>query len=137
MVIDFSPFYDFPGGFQRLFEEYSRPLAISQRRAAYPPLNIGEDAQNIYVDVTMPGVEMSEIELTLSDKTLTLKGERRLEKGNYYRQERPGGFFQRIVNLNVPIDREGVRARLVNGVLEVTLPKTEEVKPRNISIESA
>jgi HSP20 family protein len=137
MVIDFSTFYDFPGGFQRLFEEFSRPLSISQRRGTYPPLNISEDQDTIHIDVSIPGVEMSELELNLTEKTLSLKGERRMEKGNYYRQERPGGFFQRIINLNVPIDRERAKARLVNGVLEVTLPKAEAVKPKTISIESA
>ncbi len=137
MVIDFSTFYDLPGGFQRLFDEFSRPLAISQRRGTYPPLNISEDEGHIYVDVSLPGVEMSEIELSLTEKTLTLKGERKMEKGSYYRQERPGGFFQRIINLNLPIDREGVKARLVHGVLEVSLPKAEVVTPKSISIESA
>ena len=89
MVIDFSTFYDLPGGFQRLFEEFSRPLAISQRRGTYPPLNISEDADNLYIDVSLPGVDMGEIELSLTAKTLTLKGERPVEQGSYYRQERP------------------------------------------------
>ena len=137
MVIDFSTFYDLPGGFQRLFEDFSRPLAISQRRGTYPPLNVSEDQDHIYVDVSIPGVEMGGIELSLTEKTMTIRGERSMEKGDFYRQERPGGFFQRIINLNLLIDRDRVKAKLVNGVLEVTLPKAEAVKPKSISIESA
>jgi HSP20 family protein len=136
MVIDFS-FSPFPRQIDRLFEELTRPFVINQRRMLYPPLNISEDADNITVRAEIPGLAMDELELTLSNKSLVLKGERKVEQGKYFRQERPTGAFQRIVNLNVPVDREKVKATLVSGVLSVVLPKSEDVKPKKIAIDVA
>lgn len=135
MVIDFSSFYDVPRQFDRLLEEISRPYSISQRRMAYPPLNIREDADNIYVSAEIPGVAMNDLELTITDKSLVIRGERTGAQGVYYRQERPVGAFQRIVSLGVPVTREAVKASLADGILEVVLPKAEEVKPKKISID--
>ncbi len=137
MVIDFSNFYDLPRQMDRIMAEFMRPYGPVSRGMAYPPLNISEDEENLFVQAEIPGVDMSEIELTLTNKSLVIKGERKVEQGKYYRQERPTGAFQRIVTLGVPVDRDGIRATLQNGVLSVTLPKAETVKPRKISIEGA
>lgn len=137
MVIDFSNFYDLPRQMDRIMAEFMRPYGPVSRGMAYPPLNISEDEESIVVQAEIPGVDMSEIELTLTNKSLVIKGERKVEQGKYYRQERPTGAFQRIVTLGVPVDRDGIKATLQNGVLSVTLPKAEAVKPRKISIESA
>ena len=135
MVIDFSSFYDFPRQFDRLLEEVNRPYSLSQRRVAYPPLNIREDESHVYVSAEIPGVAMADLELTLSDNALVIRGERKGEQGTFYRQERPVGAFQRMVTLGIPVNREGVTANLADGILEVTLPKAEEVKPKKISID--
>lgn len=137
MVIDFS-FSPFPRQIDRLFEELTRPsFVLNQRRMLYPPLNISEDGENVTVRAEIPGLAMDELELTLTNKSLVLKGERKVEQGKYFRQERPTGAFQRIVNLNVPVDREKVKATLVSGVLTVVLPKSDEVKPKKIAIDVA
>lgn len=135
MVIDTSPFYGSMGNFDRFFNELWGPLNISQRRVSYPPLNINEDQDAIYVRCEIPGVNMEDIDLTFTDSTLVIKGERKIEKGKYYRQERPTGNFQRVVNVNSPIDVEKVKALARDGLLEIRLPKAEESKPRKISID--
>jgi len=137
MVLDFNTLYSFPGRFDRMFEEFFKPQLADGRRMAYPPLNLSEDEGAYYVRSEVPGLPMEALELTLTDKSLVIKGERPTEQGKYFRQERPAGFFQRIVALNAPVDRDGVRATLVDGVLTVVLPKCEECKPRKISIEVA
>ncbi|HDQ39586.1 MAG TPA: Hsp20/alpha crystallin family protein [Desulfonatronum sp.] len=134
MVIDMSPFYGSLDNFDRVFNELWGPLNISQRRVAYPPLNISEDADAIYVRCEIPGVNVEDIDLTFTDATLVIKGERKIEKGKYYRQERPTGNFQRVVNINSPIDVDKVKALAKDGHLEIRLPKAEESKPRKISI---
>ena len=136
MVIDFSTFYDFPRQLDRMLDEMWKPSMISQRRQSYPPVNIQEDSSNIYIFSEIPGMDINDIELTLSDGSLQIKGQREVAKGNFYRQERPTGLFQRVVNLNVPVDVDQVRARMKDGILEVTLPKAEEAKPKKISIEA-
>ena len=137
MVIDFSSFYDLPRQMDRLMAEFMRPYGPVSRGMAYPPLNVCEDEDAIIVAAEIPGVDMSELDLSLTNKSLIIKGERKVEQGKYYRQERPTGAFQRIVTLGVPVDHEKIKASLVNGVLTVTLPKSEGVKPRKISIEGA
>jgi HSP20 family protein len=135
MVLDFNTLYDFPRHFEKFFDEFWTPLNISQRRVAYPPLNISEDENALYVRAEIPGLDINDIDLTLSEGSLILKGERKAEEGRYFRQERPTGSFQRIVNLNVRIDRDKVTATMKNGVLEIVLPKSEEVKPKQINIQ--
>jgi HSP20 family protein len=137
MVIDFNTLYNFPSRFDRVFEEFFKSPMGDDRRLAYPPLNLSNDDENIYVRAELPGVNLADVELTLSDKTLVLKGERSAPKGKYYRQERQSGVFHRVVNIAVPVDRDKVTAVMTDGVLTVTLPKTEEVKPRSINIEIA
>jgi HSP20 family protein len=135
MVIDFSTFYDFPREIERFFDETARGYYPGQRRALYPPLVLSEDESNVYIKAEMPGVSMDDVELTLTDKSFSIKGERKAEQGKYFRQERPTGVFQRIVTLNTPVDRDAVSASLTNGVLVVTLPKSEASKPKKISID--
>jgi HSP20 family protein len=137
MVFDLDFNTLFPERMHRLFEEVFKPEFFAQRRLAYPPLNLSEDASTVFVRCEIPGVEMKDIELTLTDKSLIVKGERATEKGKYFRQERPAGLFQRIVSLNVPVDRERVKATLVDGILTVVLPKAEECLPKKISIDIA
>lgn len=137
MVIDFSTLYDIPKGFDRLFDEMSRFHASGARRNAYPLLNVHENDEGYIVDVSVPGMGPGDVELTLTDRNLIIRGERKAAEGRYFRQERLSGAFQRILSLNVPVDRDRVTARSENGVLRVTLPKAEAVKPRKIAIESS
>jgi len=137
MVIDLSPFYGSTTPFDRLLESLWTPLSISQRGISYPPLNISEDDGDIYVVCEIPGMNIDDLELTLTDSSLVIKGERKIVKGKYYRQERPTGSFQRMVNIRTPIDRDRVTAKMKDGVLEVTIPKAEDNKPKKISIEAS
>ena len=137
MVIDFNTLYNSPSRFDRVFEEFFKSPMGNDRRLAYPPLNLSNDAENIYVRAEVPGVNIEDVELTLTDKTLVLKGERAAPQGKQYRQERPTGIFHRVINIGVPVDRDKVTAAVTDGVLTVTLPKAEEVKPRTISISVA
>ncbi len=136
MVLDFNTLYDIPRTIEKFFDEIWSPLEISQRRLAYPPMNIAEDDNNIYVVMELPGVDVKDIDLTVADKSLILKGERKVEDVEYIRQERPTGYFQRIINLNVDVIRDNIKAKMKDGVLEIVLPKAEEVKPKKIQIES-
>ena len=134
MVLDFNSPYVFPRHFDRLFQEFFKSSLGNERKMAYPPINLSEDDGNIYVRSEIPGVDIADIELTLHDKSLVIRGERKAVAGKYLRQERPAGGFQRVVTLNVPVDRDKVGANMTDGVLTVTLPKAEESQPKKISI---
>jgi len=136
MVIDLSSFYNVPRQMDKFFDELWKPSMISQRRHAYPPVNISEDAGKIYVYSEMPGIQIEDVDITLTDGSLVIRGNRKHDTGNYYRQERPAGLFQRVINLNVPVDADKVKARMKDGILEIIIPKAEEAKPKKVSIEA-
>lgn len=136
MVIDFSSYYDLPRNMDSFFEELWRPSSLSQRRVAYPPVNISETDGEIIVTSEIPGMDTGDIELTLNEKSLIIRGAKKNEVGNYYRQERPTGSFQRIVNLNVPVQADGIKATMKDGLLRVVMPKARESRPLTISIDA-
>lgn len=136
MVIDFSTYYDMPRNLDSFFDELWRPSSLSQRRIAYPPVNISEGTEVVIVTSEIPGMDKDDVELTLNEKSLIIRGNKKSEVGNYYRQERPTGNFQRIINLNVPVQADAVSASMKDGVLRIVLPKAKESKPLTISIDA-
>jgi HSP20 family protein len=90
------------------------------------------------VKMEVPGVEKDQIQLTVADDHLTVRGETRKEKEekkkNYYRQEIRYGAFQRTVALPVEVDAAKAKAELKNGLLTVTLPKSSQPKAREVKV---
>lgn len=135
MVIDFGSFYEFPRYWDKMFEDFFGPATLAQRRAAYPPLNISENDDHIRIRAEIPGTDIADVELTLTGKSLVIKGERKAPEGEYFRQERPAGVFQRVITFNVPVDRDLVSATMADGVLDIVLPKSDAVRPKKIDIQ--
>ncbi len=107
----------------------------------YPPVNISEDHDHVYVRAELPGVTPEDLEIQLQDQNLVIRGEKRIpaaEKGvNYHRREREAGFFRRVVSLPRPVNPDQVEATFRDGILTITLAKPEAVKPRKITVKSA
>ena len=123
----------------RMFERWGEGQPRSHSRANYPPLNIWEDDDNLYAEAELPGFELDNLEILITGgNQLQLHGERRapeLEGGAWHRRERGYGKFNRVIELPGDVDSERVSAEFKNGVLKVTLPKREEVKPRRIEVK--
>jgi len=106
----------------------------------FPLINLSEDADNLYLTAELPGVGAEALEMSIENEKLTLRGERRIaeadQRVNYHRREREAGFFRRVISLPVRVDADKVQATTKNGVLQVTLPKAAEAKPRQIAIKS-
>lgn len=104
-----------------------------------PPVDIYEDSQSVVIKAEIPDVDQKDIEVKIEDNMLTLRGERRhgqdFQKENYHRIERYYGAFQRSFALPPTIDQGRVKATCDKGVLTVTLPKKEETKPKQITVE--
>jgi HSP20 family protein len=124
----------------RLFEA---PLAelvrTSQLLSGWTPaLDVYEDKDNVYVKAELPGMKREDIDLSLHDGTLSISGERKTEEkrqdSEVYRSERFVGRFQRTVTLPTPVAADKVKAQYKDGILTVTLPKTEEAKPKHIDV---
>lgn len=105
-------------------------------------LNVSESEAEYKVTAELPGVGPEDVEVTLSDGRLVIKGEKKFEKedkkAEYLHVECAYGSFQRVVDLPLPIDEEKVQAKFENGVLCLTLPKAAEAdKTRKIQIKAA
>ena len=107
--------------------------------AAYPAINAWEDADSLYVEAELPGVDQKKLEIYVTGgNQLAIKGERKVdapEKVIWHRQERGQGTFSRTLTLPFDIDSEKVDARLDNGVLSVKVAKHEASKPRKITVK--
>ena len=103
-----------------------------------PSVNVAETDENIIVTAELPGVKQDDVDITVADGVLTLKGEKKEEKEvkekNYHRIERSYGSFQRSVSLPTGVQADKAKATYKDGVLQVTIPKTEEAKPKQIRI---
>jgi HSP20 family protein len=123
---------------ERLFGRCGASTARRFSQIAYPMLNLWEEENQLRVEAELPGLALDDLEIYVdSDNHLTIKGERKqpeLEGGKWLRQERGFGRFERTVELSQDVDAEKVTAELKLGVLTITLPKREQVKPRRIDV---
>ena len=105
-----------------------------------PPMNVSQDGDHYYVRALVPGVDASRLEVSAVNRTVTVAGTRQAseERGvSYHRKERPDGDFSRSVTLPGDFDGTRVQARYADGVLTLTLPKTEAAKARRITVQTA
>ena len=101
-------------------------------------LDVWEDSDKLFVEVDVPGLALDQIEVTVEDNTLTVAGKRQardLENVVRYCNERGSSEFRRVIQLPTETDSERVDATLKNGVLTITLPKAEAVKPKRIEVK--
>jgi HSP20 family protein len=124
----------------RLFESPLFHLAHGSQRLNdwSPAIDLHENKDNFIILAELPGMKKEDIEISLHEGALTISGERRseekLEDGETFRTERFFGKFHRSVVLPKPVKADKVSASYKDGVLTVTLPKTEEVKPKQIEV---
>ena len=156
MITRYDPFnlynrmtdaFDIAREFDNLFD-LSNEMSRSDVWGLYegdwsPRLDMFENDDAYFLKVDVPGVKEKDLELSVNNDVLTLKGKRELgadeddakKKGRrYQREERMYGSFQRTVPLPMPVDANSVDAKLRDGVLYITLPKREETKPKKINV---
>jgi HSP20 family protein len=110
-----------------------------QRGLWSPPVDVVDREHEVVLKMDLPEMSQSEIDIKVEENTLTIKGERKFIKEtpeeNYIQIERPYGGFHRQFTLPKRIDQDKIKASYKDGVLSVVLPKTEEVYPKQVSIE--
>jgi HSP20 family protein len=103
-----------------------------------PPVDVYEDEHNITLKIEVPGIDEKDINVSIENNTLTVRGERRFEKDekeeNYHRVERMYGSFTRSFTLPNTLDPEQVSANYEKGVLKIRLAKKVEAKPKLIKV---
>ena len=125
----------------RLFQGAFSPESSPWQVGVYPLVNLSEDRDHIYVRAELPGVKAEDLEITVQDLSLILRGERKIaseeKQVNYQRRERESGFFRRVLALPSRVNPDKVEATCKDGVLTIKLAKPEEVKPRKIQVKVA
>jgi HSP20 family protein len=103
-----------------------------------PNVDVSETKDEIVVTAEMPGMKKEDITLSVQENVLTLSGEKKSEEekkdANFYRLERSFGSFCRSFTLPTPVEADKIKASFKDGILKVTLPKSEKVKPQEIPI---
>jgi len=145
-IVRFDPFRELDrlqNEVNRLFEGYTaapaeRTTGGGPARVWSPAVDVMENENAVVLRAELPGMKQEDIDIELTGDTLTLRGERRFENGarkdNYVRVERSYGRFQRSFTLGVPVQHDKVNATYRDGVLEISLPKSEETKPRKVQV---
>ncbi|MFG0288763.1 MAG: Hsp20/alpha crystallin family protein [Rhodopirellula sp. JB044] len=118
---------------------FGRSGSVATGVSTFPAMNVWGDEDNLYAEAELPGFSLDDLEIYVIANQLTLKGERRPPEhdgGTWHRQERGYGKFSRTIEVPGDIDADRVSAEFKNGVLRVTLPKSEAVKPRRIDVKA-
>jgi HSP20 family protein len=126
----------------RLFDTWGgRPASTAAAdRMWLPAVDVQETKDDIVLTFDVPGISEKDMQVTMNGDLLTVKGERRFERdaadnNSYHRLERLYGKFERGVQLPFPVQGDKIKATYRDGVLTVTLPKADELKPREIKID--
>ena len=148
-LIRWDPFRDVVSlrdAMDRRFEEsFVRPsgeLPTLAGREQTLALDVYETDDSLVVEASLPGLNPDEVDISIVGNSLTIKGEHeeqqeKKEEGKYYCRERRYGAFQRSVGLPVEVNADKAEATFEYGVLKLTLPKAEAVKPRKITVKTA
>jgi HSP20 family protein len=145
-IVRFDPFHEFAtlqGRMNRLFGDvYLRDQDVTARGSWVPSVDIYEtDGHDVVIKAELPDMTREDIQLTVENNTLTLRGERKLpadvKEEQFRRVERHYGAFTRSFALPSTVDASKVSADYRNGVLTVRLPFREEARPRTINVEVA
>lgn len=117
-------------------ERRMREAAQTTGQTWTPPVEAWESENELFISMDMPGITIQDIDLQIEGDQLIIKGERKApeEKKSYRRREKIYGPFYRAFSLTTPFDRERVSASYKNGMLEIVLPKSEAIKPKQIKI---
>ncbi len=124
---------------QNLFDPFADLLGLQDEKTWAPAVDIYDNKNNLVIKADLPGMTQKDIDVSVEDDVLRIKGEKKKEheekKDNFYRLERSYGYFERSFALPTNVDTSKINAVYKNGVLELSLPKKEEAKPKQIKVD--
>jgi HSP20 family protein len=138
----FSELVSLREAMDRLFEDsFVRPsLPAVFGEATWAPVDMYQTDKDVVVKASLPGVKPEEVDISITGDVLTIKGEHKEEQEvkekNYFRKELRYGTFSRSLQLPVAVETGKAEAIFENGVLTLTLPKSEEAKPKQIKVKT-
>lgn len=130
-----DPYFALHHQINRLFEDFTRgfDLPTGERGLGWPSIDVKEDDKRVCIEAELPGIDEKDIEVTLTDNVLGIRGEKRVEQDDAKSQysERYFGTFERRIQLGTEVDSDKVKAKFKNGVLKIEIPKTEKAQERS------
>lgn len=125
----------------RLFDDaFTRPLGIAGNNWSVPAVDMYQTDDEVVVKAALPGIKPDEVQINVTGEMLTIKGEtsqkEEVKEKAYHLREQRWGAFERSVALPTAVIADKAKAEFENGILTITLPKAEEVKPKTITIKS-
>ncbi|MCU0615117.1 MAG: Hsp20/alpha crystallin family protein [Desulfobacterales bacterium] len=137
-----NPFLDFERmrrEMNRLSEGFRSGLPSFSNAGVFPLTNVSEDINNYYVRAELPGMNTEDIEISATDSSLSISGQRIIPREGdnvrYHRREREAGKFSRMISLPGSVDTDKVEASFMDGILTIVLPKSEAMKPKQIEVK--
>jgi len=127
------------GLFDRFFEDLGWPAIFTEERLWSPPVDISETEDALVLRLEVPGMDKKDINIAVSQGVLTIAGEKKIEREGEetcYCTERCYGSFSRSICLPFDVDTDKVDATFKDGVLKITLPRSEAAKPKHIEVKS-
>jgi HSP20 family protein len=124
----------------RLFDDaFTRPISVSGV-SGMPAIDMYQTNDDVVVKATLPGLKTEDVDITVTGETLTLRGEFKQEneqkESNYHIREQRYGTFERSILLPTDVKADKASANFENGILTITMPIAEEVKPKSIMIKA-
>jgi HSP20 family protein len=124
----------------RLFSEFAQGIGPNGANIV-PNIEVSETDKIIEVSAEMPGLERKDVDISIEDDTLTIRGEKKVEESqkdkNVQLSERCYGVFYRVLQLPAGIDPSSIQATMSNGILKVTIPKPAKSEPKKIEVKEA
>lgn len=125
--------------FSDIMDEFFNDAVATRRDTFTPSIDISETEKQFVIDVDVPGVDKKDIELSIENNTLTISGERKFEKKEdnkqYHRVESHYGTFSRTFSLPDNVNTESIHASYNNGILSITVDKSEQQMKKQINIK--
>ncbi|UPJ71326.1 Hsp20/alpha crystallin family protein [Bradyrhizobium sp. 187] len=122
----------------RLFNEVAQGIGQNGAQLV-PKIEVSENDRSIEVSAEMPGLERKDVEISIDDDLLTIRGEKKIEDDktdkNVQHSERSYGVFLRVLQLPPGIDPSSVQATMSNGVLKISIPKPAKPEPKKIEVK--
>jgi len=122
------------------FEEWDLPFGLSRREGWWPAIDIAENQEAVEVRAELPGMKREDIDISVLGNILSITGEKKEstedKQKDFYHAERRYGTFRRDITLPTGVEPDKISANYSNGILTVTVPKSEQAKPRRIEVKS-
>jgi HSP20 family protein len=144
-IVKYDPFSGFDAisrHMNTLITDLQKNASVNNQAEFSPRMDISETEQAYFIHAELPGVQKEDIKISISeDKILSISGEKKkseqVQDENFVRMERFYGTFLRTFTLPEHIQSSSIKADFTNGILEISLPKSELIKPKEITVEIA